>query len=125
MQFLTFDSSAYLVNANLYGPPFSRECLSYDSKHQHKIDRGTYVCATLGFAYRLFVVSAIRMSSATARKAYFQFTERLFDECQTIAEIKGNSVKAGRGQSMEARRVCSQNSITCYELEFGSTAPGH
>jgi hypothetical protein len=63
MQFLTFDSSAYLVNANLYGPPFSRECLSYDSKHQHKIDRGTYVCATLRFAYRLFVVSVRKLGN--------------------------------------------------------------
>jgi hypothetical protein len=78
-----------------------------------------------GFAYGLFVVCAILMSSATARKAYFQFTERKFDEFRAIAEIKFNSVKAGRGQSMEARRVCCQNSVTCYELEFGSTAPGH
>ncbi|CAL5044745.1 unnamed protein product [Urochloa decumbens] len=124
-QFLTFGSSAYLGNTNLCGSPLSRECLPYDSKQQHEIDRGTYLCATLGFAYGLFVVSAILLSSATARNAYFQFTDRKFDEFPTIAEIKCSRAKARRDQSMEARRVCSQNSITCYELEFGSTAPGH
>ncbi|CAL5050739.1 unnamed protein product [Urochloa decumbens] len=125
MQFLTFDSSAYLGNANLCGSPLSRECLPYYSKQQHEIDRGTYLFATLGFAYGLFVVSAILLSSATTRNAYFQFTDHKFDEFRTIAEIKCSRAKAGRDQSMEARRVCSQNSITCYELEFGSTAPGH
>ncbi|CAL5036605.1 unnamed protein product [Urochloa decumbens] len=124
-QFLTFGSSAYLGNTNLCGSPLSRECLPYDSKQQHEIDRGTYLCATLGFAYGLFVVSAILLSSATARNTYFQFTDRKFDEFRTIAEIKCSRAKARRDQSMEARRVCSQNSITCYELEFGSTAPGH
>jgi hypothetical protein len=79
----------------------------------------------LGFAYGLSVVSAILLFSATARKAYFQFTDSKLEEFRTVVEIKLNRFKAGRCRSMEARRVSNQDSITCYELEFGSLAPGY
>ncbi|XP_066374602.1 probable inactive leucine-rich repeat receptor-like protein kinase At1g66830 [Miscanthus floridulus] len=131
LQTLT-DPSIYAGNADLCGPPLSTECsqgnpfVSILSKHRHEIDRGAYLCAVLGFAYGLYVVSGNLLFSATARKAYFQFTDSKLDELRAVVEIKLNRFKAGRCQSMEARRVSSQNSITCYdyELEFGSPAPG-
>jgi Leucine-rich repeat (LRR) protein len=124
-QFLTFSDRSFLGNANLCGLQVSRICLQHNKKHRHKIDKGTYLCAMLGFACGLSLVSAILLFSATARKAYFRFTDSKLEEFRTVVEIKLNRFKAGRCQSMEARRVCNQNSITCYELESGFTAPGH
>ncbi|TVU12725.1 hypothetical protein EJB05_46380, partial [Eragrostis curvula] len=126
VQFATFDETfyetSYLGNPNLCGPPLHKRCLQHMIKHQHKIDMETYLCAIAGFAYGLFVVSAILLLSSTARKAYFQFTDSMLDEFRTAVAIKLNRIKVGRGQSMENRLVCSQNSITCYELEFRSPA---
>jgi hypothetical protein len=123
-QFLTFPDSSFLGNANLCGLPLSRVCLQHNKKHRHKIDKGTYLCAMLGFAYGLSVVSAILLFSATARKAYFQFTDSKLEEFRTVVEIKLNRFKAGRCQSVEPRRVSNQDS-TSYELEFGSPTPGY
>lgn len=129
-QFVTFSDSSFLGNANLCGPPLSRICLQHNIKHEnnrkhwYNIDGGAYLCAMLGFAYGLSVVSAILLFSATARKAYFQFTDSKLEELRTVVEIKLNRFKAGRCRSMEARRVSNQDSITCYVLEFGSPAPG-
>ncbi|OEL14716.1 hypothetical protein BAE44_0024267 [Dichanthelium oligosanthes] len=132
-QLESFSQDSYIGNANLCGPPLDRKCSHHNSKHQHQhqiesgkhqIESGTYLCAVLGFAFGVSIVSAILLFSATARKAYFQFTDSKLEEFRTAVEIKVNWVKGRRGQSMETRRVCSQNSITCYELEFGSPAPG-
>ncbi|CAL5045637.1 unnamed protein product [Urochloa decumbens] len=119
------DPYVYSGNANPYGPQLSRKCSQHHGKHQHKVDRGTYLCAMLGFACGLFTVSVILLFSATTRKSYFQFSDSKLDEFRTAVVIKLIRAKAGRDHSMEARRVCSHNSITCYELEVGSPAPGH
>uniref|UniRef100_A0A0D3GCK7 non-specific serine/threonine protein kinase n=1 Tax=Oryza barthii TaxID=65489 RepID=A0A0D3GCK7_9ORYZ len=129
-QFSTFTDEPYLGNADLCGncgASLSRICSQHTTtrKHQNRIDRGTYLCTLLGFAYGLSVVSAILIFSKTARKAYFQFTDKTLDDFRAMVQIKLNRIKAGRRQSMEIYRLGSQNSITCYELEFGSTTEGN
>uniref|UniRef100_A0A0E0L7K1 non-specific serine/threonine protein kinase n=1 Tax=Oryza punctata TaxID=4537 RepID=A0A0E0L7K1_ORYPU len=121
-QLLTFTNESFMGNADLCGAPLLRVCSQHTTrKHQNKIDRGTYLCTLLGFAYGLSVVSAILMFSRTARKAYFQFTDKTLDDFCAMVQIKLNRIKAGRRQSMGIYRLGSQNSITCYELELGST----
>lgn len=65
----------------------SWNCWQQHSKHRNKIDWGAYLCALLGFAYGLSSISAILVFSATARMAYFQFTDNTLEEFRTVVEI--------------------------------------
>ncbi|PVH48306.1 hypothetical protein PAHAL_4G304600 [Panicum hallii] len=81
-QFATFVKDSYLGNANLCGPPVSRICLPNSSKHRHHklphhFDTMTYLYMLLGFASGFSIVLVILISSAAARKAYFEFTDDL------------------------------------------------
>uniref|UniRef100_A0A453GZ24 Uncharacterized protein n=1 Tax=Aegilops tauschii subsp. strangulata TaxID=200361 RepID=A0A453GZ24_AEGTS len=60
--------------------------------------------------------------SAVARKAYFQFTDRVLSKLCTAIKMKvsiNRMMPAGRDPSLAIR---SQDSVTCYELEQPSTA---
>ncbi|KAK8451611.1 hypothetical protein SEVIR_6G237300v4 [Setaria viridis] len=120
-QFQTFDELSYLGNVNLCGAPLSRICLPNGSKHRHRklhqrFDMVTYLCMLLGFASGFSIVLVILISSAAARKAYFEFTDNILNKLHTEADLKlhFNRALAGRNLSMPTE---SQNSLTCYHFE--------
>ncbi|WVZ91881.1 hypothetical protein U9M48_037994 [Paspalum notatum var. saurae] len=125
-QFLTFDEEVYLGNVNLCGYPLETICLLDSDKHRHHklhqhFDTITYLCMLLGFASGFSIVSVILISSAAARKTYFQFTDVILDKlCAAVwLKLHINWMSAGRDLST---RTEIQNSITCYHFEEPSTA---
>ncbi|RCV32101.1 hypothetical protein SETIT_6G230900v2 [Setaria italica] len=117
----TFGGDSYLGNVNLCGAPLSRICLPNGSKHRHRklhqhFDMVTYLCMLLGFASGFSIVLVILISSAAARKAYFEFTDNILNKLHTEADLKlhFNRALAGRNLSMPTE---SQNSLTCYHFE--------
>jgi Leucine-rich repeat (LRR) protein len=122
----TFDGDSYLGNVNLCGAILSRICLPDSSKHRHHklhqhFDTVTFLCMLLGFASGFSTVLVILISSAAARKAYFEFTDNMLNKLHTEDRMKlhSNRALAGRNLSMPTE---SQNSLTCYHFE-GSPFP--
>ncbi|CAL5000051.1 unnamed protein product [Urochloa decumbens] len=119
-QLQTFGGDSYLGNVNLCGNPLSRICLPISSKHRHHklnlhFDMVTYLCMLLGFASGFSIVLFILISSAAARKAYFEFTDNIPNKLQKVGlKLHLNRALAGRNLSMTTK---SQNSLTCYHLE--------
>ncbi|CAL5013860.1 unnamed protein product [Urochloa decumbens] len=121
IQHETFGENSYLGNVNLCGNPLSRICLPNSSKHRHHklnlhFDIVTYLCMLLGFASGFTIVLIIFISSAAARKAYFEFTDNIPNKLQTKVGLKLhlNRALAARNLSMPTK---SQNSLTCYHFE--------
>ncbi|CAL5000802.1 unnamed protein product [Urochloa decumbens] len=115
-QLETFIGDSYLGNVNLCGHPLSRICLPDSSKRQrHKLnlhfDIVTYLCMLLGFASGFAIVLIILISSAAARKAYFEFTDNKPNKLQKVGlKLHLNRALAARNLSMPTK---SQNSLTC------------
>ncbi|GJN29704.1 hypothetical protein PR202_gb17955 [Eleusine coracana subsp. coracana] len=69
-QFATLNEpDLYLGNAKLCGPLLHKICLQQISKHPHKIDRGAYFCAIMGFTCGLSAVAVVQLC-ATRRKTF-------------------------------------------------------
>ncbi|CAL5004957.1 unnamed protein product [Urochloa decumbens] len=116
----TFGEDSYLGNVNLCGNPLPRICLPISSKHRHHklnlhFDIVTYLCMLLGFASGFAIVLIILISSAAARKAYFEFTDNIPNKLQKVGlKLHLNRALAARNLSMPTK---SQNSLTCYHFE--------
>ncbi|CAL4923146.1 unnamed protein product [Urochloa decumbens] len=116
----TFGEDSYLGNVNLCGNPLPRICLPISSKRRHHklnlhFDIVTYLCMLLGFASGFAIVLIILISSAAARKAYFEFTDNIPNKLQKVGlKLHLNRALAARNLSMPTK---SQNSLTCYHFE--------
>jgi hypothetical protein len=119
-QFKTFSEDSYLGNVNLCGAPLSRICLPNNNNKKH-FDKLTYMCTLLGFATGFSTVCLTLISSATTRKAYFQFADAILGKLHAATDMKVhiNRMLAGRDLSMPTG---SQNSITRYNIGGPSTA---
>jgi Leucine-rich repeat (LRR) protein len=98
-QFQTFTKDSYLGNVNLCGFSLPRICLpnsnSSNSSRKHRrlklhphFDMVTYLFMLLGFAFGLSTVLLILISSASARKAYIQFTDSMHDRLHLHAPVE-------------------------------------
>ncbi|KAF7051888.1 hypothetical protein CFC21_060078 [Triticum aestivum] len=126
-QFATFGNYSFWGNENLCGPPLSRVCVPESNRYRHlklqlRFDTLTCLFTLLGFAFGISTVFTTFICSAVARKAYFQFTDRVLSKLCTAIKMKvsiNRMMQAGRDPSLAIR---SQDSVTCYELEQPSTA---
>jgi Leucine-rich repeat (LRR) protein len=125
--FDSFDGDSYLGNVNLCGAPLSTICLPNNSKHYPRknkwkhLDTLTYMFTLLGFATGFSIVCMTLVSSAAARKAYFQFADGILDKLHAATDMKLhiNRMLAGRDLSLPTG---SQISITRYNFGGPSTA---
>ncbi|VAH96034.1 unnamed protein product [Triticum turgidum subsp. durum] len=123
----TLRSDWFLGNKNLCGFPLNRICVPESNKYRHlklllRFDTLTCLFTLLGFAFGISTVFTTFICSAVARKAYFQFTDKVLGKLRTTVEMKlgiNRMIPARRDPSMATR---IQDSITCYELGQPSTA---